>query len=145
MRLTHKFQVSAIVLLAALMLAACAAQPSGTVTPGPTLTATPPALTCPSDFCRKVEMSPYDAIDCATDTSRTLDAFQKITADMDFRKVCALVGIPDWETGSGLLIYVYDLKDGTQVLIGFGGPTDLVYVIHMLKDGSSEAILQSKQ
>jgi len=50
-----------------------------------------------------------------------------------WRGLCAVVGPPDWLTGSGLLIAVYDLDDGGQIVAGYGGP--LVYARWVGPDG----------
>ncbi|NTU75339.1 MAG: hypothetical protein HGA86_04390 [Anaerolineaceae bacterium] len=120
------------------LLAACAslAKPTPTETE-----AAPGDLQCPSDFCRKSAL-PEDVLKgCAAVTSRKLDDFRALTLDMNLSQVCALVGVPDWDAGSGLMIEVYDLDDGTRILIGFGGPDEMMYVHHLLKDGKSETIL----
>jgi len=36
-------------------------------------------------------------------------------------KTIATFGEPDVKTGSGLIIYIYDLDDGTKMRLGFGG------------------------
>jgi hypothetical protein len=78
---------------------------------------------------------------CAQTPSRSLDEFKKLTLEMSFAQVCMAVGVPAWEAGSGLLIYVYDLADGSRVLVGFAGPAEMVYVNQLLVNGETRPLL----
>ncbi|MDB5012560.1 MAG: hypothetical protein JWQ25_762 [Daejeonella sp.] len=61
--------------------------------------------------------------------------FEKhLDINMDNEAVVAMFGKPDAQIGSGLYIYVYDLKDGTQVIIGCG--SEISYANHVTKDGA---------
>ncbi len=58
----------------------------------------------------------------------SIEYFQKyLKADMDYSDMKSIFGKPD--VGSGIHIYVYNLKDGTQVTIGY---TDkIIYARHI--------------
>jgi hypothetical protein len=99
------------------------------------------SLVCPSDFCRKPQLDETLRSQCVQKTRRNLADFKKLTLAMTLGQVCGVVGVPDWETGSGLMILVYDLKDGSRIFIGFGGPPDMVYIHRFLPDGSTQVIL----
>ena len=100
----------------------------------------PSILDCPSDGlppCTRPVL-PEDAVtDCVHKTARDLTAYEELSADMSFEEVCQQVGLPDWETGSGLAILIYQLKDGSEVWLGFPGlQGELMYAIHVERDGS---------
>jgi RNA polymerase sigma factor (sigma-70 family) len=66
---------------------------------------------------------------------RTLNDFQKrLDKSLTPLKAETVLGKPDRITGSGLLIYVYDLDDGTKIWLGFGGFAPIVYAHHVQKD-----------
>jgi hypothetical protein len=67
---------------------------------------------------------------------RTLQHFQQ-TLDKTFTpaKTVAIFGEPDVKTGSGLIIYLYDLDDGTRIRLGYGGYQPILYAHHIQKDG----------
>jgi len=50
-------------------------------------------------------------------------------------KAETVLGKPDGITGSGLIIYVYDLDDGTKIRLGFPGFRPITYAHHVQKDG----------
>jgi hypothetical protein len=62
---------------------------------------------------------------CAAETARDLASFEAALANgpLSLEDLCALVGAPDGEVGSGLFIPVYDLADGSRLLLGYTGPT----------------------
>jgi RNA polymerase sigma factor (sigma-70 family) len=67
---------------------------------------------------------------------RTLNDFQKrLDKSLTPLKAETVFGKPDGITGSGLLIYVYDLDDGTKIWLGFGGFHPIMYAHHLQKDG----------
>ena len=104
----------------------------------------PTILDCPSDGlppCTRL-MLPEDTVaDCAQETARDLSAYEELAADMSFEEVCHQVGLPDWETGSGLAILIYQLEDGSEVWLGFPGlQGELMYAIHVERDGSQTAL-----
>lgn len=67
---------------------------------------------------------------------RTLDHFQK-TLDKSFTpaKAVSTFGEPDRKLGSGLIIYEYDLEDGTKMRLGFPGFAPIQYAHHVQKTG----------
>jgi predicted methyltransferase len=67
---------------------------------------------------------------------RTLLHFQK-TLDKTFTpaKTVATFGEPDRRLGSGLIIFEYDLNDGTKMRLGFPGFAPIQYAHHVQKDG----------
>jgi hypothetical protein len=64
---------------------------------------------------------------CAEQTARTRQVFEEALAAgwRSYEPLCQLVGPPDWETGSGLTILIYELEDGSEVWLRYGG-TDLM-------------------
>ena len=82
---------------------------------------------------------------CSKDTreeptdKETIEYFNyNLTADLKYDDLVNLFGEPDADIGSGLHIYVYDLRDGTKVYIGY---TDkIMYARHM---SSSRQILHN--
>lgn len=77
---------------------------------------------------------------CATETARDVAAFEAALAEghLDLQDLCALVGVPDGEVGSGLFIPVYDLDDGSRLYLGYTGPTgdSLLYANVVSPDGT---------
>lgn len=134
------------VLLLAGLAAGCSGNAPATPTLPPVLTAVPGTtpyggLVCPSDFCCPAQLDQQTAAACASTTSRKLDDFRRLTTEMSFGEVCAKVGKPDWETGSGLYILVYALDDSSRILIGFAGLDQIMYVNRLFPDGSSQRLL----
>jgi len=71
--------------------------------------------------CSKKEMTPE---------ADTVEYFKlHLTADMNYTSITQKFGQPDGDKGSGIHIYVYRLKDGTAIWIGY---TDkILYARHM--------------
>jgi hypothetical protein len=69
--------------------------------------------------------------DCAPDTARSLPPFEQALAEEEqsFATLCQHIGRPDWQTGSGLIIYIYELEDGSEVWLGFANLNQLAYAI----------------
>jgi spore germination protein GerM len=82
---------------------------------------------------------------CAPDTVRDLAAFEDALAEgrRDLADLCALLGVPDWITGSGLWIPVYDLADGSRLYLGYAGPgaDGLIYANLVSPDGTTRDLL----
>jgi hypothetical protein len=55
-----------------------------------------------------------------------------LTKDMDYQAIVAKFGEPDRDMGSGIHIYVYDLKDSTEIWIGY--VTQIMYARHIDKN-----------
>jgi acetyl esterase/lipase len=72
---------------------------------------------------------------------RTLQLFQK-TLDKTFTpaKTIAAFGEPARKLGSGLIIYEYNLDDGTKIRLAFPGFVPIESVHHVQKDGKFEVI-----
>lgn len=119
--------------------ASATAQPEGEPTPTPVDRSD--QLECPSINCY-VPVFQYEVKRrCASDTSRSLEDFSRLKITMSITEMCAAVGLPDWETGSGLRIFVYDLADGSRILAGFAGEDQMMYVQQLFANGRSARIL----
>ncbi len=118
---------------------------TATVQPDAGLSPTPvdPAdlLKCPSINCYQPSLNDDVKRRCASDTSRSLEDFTRLKITMTITEMCAVVGMPDWETGSGLQIFVYDLPDGSRILAGFAGEDQMMYVHQLFPTGRSVKIL----
>ena len=83
---------------------------------------------------------------CAAETARDLAAFEAALAEgrRDLADLCAVLGVPDWITGSGLWIPAYDLADGSRLYLGYGGPgaDGLIYANLVSPDGTVRDLLQ---
>jgi hypothetical protein len=74
-------------------------------------------------------------------TKRTLDSFKKaLDKAVTPAKAVAAFGEPDRKLGSGLIIYEYDLDDGSKVRLGFPGFDKILYAKHIKKGGQTEDI-----
>jgi hypothetical protein len=77
---------------------------------------------------------------CSKDTreeasdKETIEYFNyNLKADLKYDDLVNLFGAPDGDIGSGIHIYVYDLKDGSKVYIGY---TDkIMYARHVSSSG----------
>jgi len=82
---------------------------------------------------------------CAADTVRDPAAFEAALANgpISMCDLCAVVGVPDYETGSGLMIPVYDLADGSRLYLGYAGlaAEDLMYANLVSPDGRVRDLL----
>jgi hypothetical protein len=63
-------------------------------------------------------------------TSRSVEAFRFIGATTTIQEVATRLGPPDRETGSGIMIYVYRIGDGSEVWIGATSNSHILYVRH---------------
>jgi hypothetical protein len=67
---------------------------------------------------------------------RTLELFKKsLDKPLTPAKAIAAFGEPNRKLGSGLIIYEYDLDDGTKMRLGFPGFAPIQYAHHVQKDG----------
>jgi spore germination protein GerM len=82
---------------------------------------------------------------CAAETARDLASFEAALANgpLSLEDLCALVGVPDGEVGSGLWIPVYDLDDGSRLYLGYTGPGGggLIYANLVRPDGTMRDLL----
>lgn len=96
------------------------------------------ALTCPSDICSKPQPDAAGFTDCAATTLRTAEDLRAlVTADLTTPQLCSAAGLPDWVTGSGLAIYIYQLEDGSSAWFGFAGEQHLMYARKVNQDGTT--------
>lgn len=80
--------------------------------------------------------------ECASKTARRIASFRRIEAGMSFVEICQIVGLPDWDIGSGIHILVYDLDDGSRVAMGFFSlSSQVLYASHEYPDGAREALI----
>jgi spore germination protein GerM len=83
---------------------------------------------------------------CAAETARDLSSFEAALANgpLSLEDLCALVGVPDGEVGSGLFIPVYDLNDGSRLYLGYTAPwgDDLLYANLVSPDGTVRHLLE---
>ena len=67
---------------------------------------------------------------------RTLDYFTtRLDKTLTAAKAVEKFGKPDRDLPTGLVIYEYQLDDGSKVRLGFPGPTAIIYAKHFSKDG----------
>lgn len=80
---------------------------------------------------------------CSPETARMLAAFEEALAsgERSFAGLCQKLGRPDWQTGSGLIIFVYELADGSEAWLGFGGLHQLNYVLVVAPGGERTDLL----
>jgi SAM-dependent methyltransferase len=72
---------------------------------------------------------------------RTLQHFQQnLEKSFTPAKTVAVFGEPDRRLGSGLIIFEYDLVDGTKIRMGFPGFAPFQYAQHIQKNGESVAV-----
>jgi hypothetical protein len=64
------------------------------------------------------------------ENKNSFEYFQKrLNAEMKYPSIKAVFGEPDSDIGSGIHVYVYNLEDGTRILIGY---TDyIMYARHV--------------
>jgi hypothetical protein len=72
-----------------------------------------------------------------TDFGRKVEAFRELKKGMSYAAVREWVGDADRDVGSGIHVMVYDLDDGSRVLLGFPGFEKLIYVKHEVKPGQA--------
>jgi arylformamidase len=71
--------------------------------------------------------------------SRTLENFKaKLDTTFTPAKAELVFGKPDRNVGSGLIIYEYDLSDGSKLRLGFPGFAPIMYAKHLKQDGTTE-------
>jgi len=65
----------------------------------------------------------------------TLDDFKNILSEpYDIDEIFSKFGEPHYDIGSGIHVYVYDLNDDTQMLIGYNG--NILYITNLDLDGN---------
>jgi hypothetical protein len=82
---------------------------------------------------------------CAAETARDLAAFEAalVNGPISLQDLCAVVGMPDYQTGSGLFIPAYDLADGSRLFLGYDAPwgAGLIYARLVSPDGTTRDLL----
>jgi hypothetical protein len=75
-------------------------------------------------------------------TARSIAPFRPITDRLSMKQIVEIFGLPDRDLGSGIYIYVYNLKDRSQVRIGTPDGKQILYVVHSLENGKQEDIFR---
>lgn len=76
---------------------------------------------------------------------RELAHFQNLKRTMSMMDVVRICGVPDELAGSGTMIFIYHLFDGSLVVIGATDATRPIwYANHLLKTGKSFSLLSAK-
>ena len=71
-----------------------------------------------------------------------LDFFKsKLNKPLTPAKAKVVFGKPDRDIGSGLMIFEYDLDDGSKIHLGFPGDVAILYARHVTKDGKTVDLL----
>jgi hypothetical protein len=86
---------------------------------------------------RILTLDPEDAASSYMDRiTPTVDDFKNILSQpYDIDDIFSKFGQPHYDVGSGIHVYVYDLNDGTQMMIGYNGD-DILYVTNLDLDGN---------
>ncbi len=86
---------------------------------------------------RIITLDPEDAASSYVDrVIPTTDDFKNILSQpYDIDDIFSKFGEPHYDVGSGIHVYVYDLNDGTQMLIGYNR-VDILYVTNLDLDGN---------
>jgi hypothetical protein len=66
----------------------------------------------------------------AAQSSRSIESFRFIGPETTMQQVNTKLGAPDRDVGSGLYVYLYRLRDGSDVLIGSADGSHILYVRH---------------
>jgi hypothetical protein len=81
--------------------------------------------------------------DMALRAARSIDAFNRITAEMSMKEVIEICGPPAEDIGSGIHIYVYKLSDGSVVRVGTPDQKRLFYVVHVQTNGENRYLVRN--
>jgi len=76
--------------------------------------------------------------------AETAECFRSLTPEMSMYAVVQKCGRPDEETGSGIYIFVYHLRDGSTVTIGTPDLYRIDHVHHTDSSGISSSLLTRK-
>ena len=86
----------------------------------------------------------FKNISPTTPTKRDIESFISIKPNWTLEKIISTVGFPDYITGSGISIFVYEQSDNTKVWIGFaninGNP---IYVTHIKSNNENVQLLSN--
>ncbi len=75
-------------------------------------------------------------------TARSIAPFRLITDRLSMKQIVEVFGLPDKDIGSGIYIYVYNLKDRSQVRIGTPNGKQILYVVHSLENGQQHDLFR---
>jgi hypothetical protein len=73
--------------------------------------------------------------------TRDLEHFRSLTANSTMPDVKRLVGEPDGDMGSGIIMYFWKLDDGTRVNVGTPDNERVLYIDWMKPDGTRERLV----
>ena len=76
------------------------------------------------------------------ETARALHRFESLVSTMTLTEVVAQCGLPDDDIGSGIHLFVYELSDGSTVLVGTADMKSLNHLIHKQADGAESYLLR---
>lgn len=76
--------------------------------------------------------------------TQDLDCFRVLTRETSMYMVTSVCGRPDEEVGSGLIIFLYHMRDGSTVAIGTGDLNRIHDVIYTDRSGKSSSLLSKK-
>jgi hypothetical protein len=77
-------------------------------------------------------------------SARTLEAFQRISKETSMTRVIEVLGLPDRDVGSGIYIYVYELADGSQVIISSPDGKRIGSMSHTPKNGEKSDLYRRR-
>jgi hypothetical protein len=84
---------------------------------------------------------PVPQFPAAPQTVRKVDCFRSFTTDNSVTEVAKKCGNPDERQGSGIAILIYDMDDGSIVVIGTPDLLHLMYVQHLVAKGEKDESL----
>lgn len=77
-------------------------------------------------------------------TARDVRCFRSFTENSAMTDVVRKCGIPDEHQGSGIYIFLYDMDDGSVVVIGTADLKLLLYVTHATNRGTKSLLRKSR-
>jgi hypothetical protein len=79
----------------------------------------------------------------APQTARNVECFRSFTDKSAMIDVVRKCGIPDEHQGSGIYIFLYDMDDGSLVVVGTGDLKRLLYMNHIANSRSSSLMAKT--
>jgi hypothetical protein len=76
--------------------------------------------------------------------TQEIDCFRVLSPETSMYMVAKICGRPDEEVGSGLMIFLYHMRDGSTVAIGTGNLNSILYVIYTDPSGKNSSLLRKK-
>ncbi len=74
-------------------------------------------------------------------TQKDFDLFKNVTMTTTIEEIINSCGQPDRDIGSGIHIFVYDLKDSTSIWIGSADNKSIMYLDHVSAKGEHQRML----